>query len=176
VRPGIVTLAALALVLMLGAAPAGAHVTVQPGKATQGDFAIVSFSMPNERPDAGTVKLEVQFPQDQVIPFVSVQPKPGWTVTVTRRTLDEPVGEHGEEITEVVGTITWEGGPLNPGEFDLFTVSMGPLPTGVKRLAFPAIQTYDSGEEVSWIEDGADAELPTPVLKLKAAKKADDHD
>ncbi|MBM3673268.1 MAG: YcnI family protein [Actinobacteria bacterium] len=162
------------VVIVTGIVPAGAHVTINPDKAEQGDFAIVSFSVPNERSDSGTVKLEVKFPEDHPIAFVSVQPKPGWTITVTRRTLDEPIGEHGDEIDEVVDTITWEGGPLNPGEFDLFSISMGPLPTDVKRLEFPAVQTYESGEEVRWIETasgGDEAEFPTPTLKLKAPKK-----
>ena len=42
--------------------PVGAHVSVQPGSAAKGSFSIFSFSVPNEEPDANTVKLEVTFP------------------------------------------------------------------------------------------------------------------
>jgi uncharacterized protein YcnI len=110
-------------------------------------------------------------PQNVAIPFASVQPKPGWTVTVTRRTLDEPVEAEGDEVTEVVDTIIWEGGQIGPGEFDLFLISVGPLPRKGKQLRFPAIQTYSDGEEVSWIESGKNAEFPAPVLKLRQTRE-----
>ena len=45
-------------------------------------------------------------------------------------------------------------------------------------MTFPAIQTYSSGEEVSWIEatpaSGAEPEHPAPVLELAAAT-GDEH-
>jgi uncharacterized protein YcnI len=57
-------------------------------------------------------------------------------------------------------------------------VSAGPLPDDVDQLVFPAIQTYDDGETVRWIEEtpegGAEPEHPAPVLTLTAAEE-DDH-
>ena len=60
-------------------------------------------------------------------------------------------------MTEVVDTITWTATgdtQIAPGQFELFWISAGQMPTDVDELAFPAIQTYSSGEEVAWIEDG----------------------
>jgi len=151
------------------AAPASAHVTI-PDPAEKGGFSIVTFSVPNERPDAGTTTLEVKLPEDHPLAFVSVQPKPGWTAETTMRTLDEPVDAFGEEVTEVVDTITWTGGTIEPGQFDTFSLSVGVLPDDVDALAFPTIQTYSSGEEVAWIEEategGEEPEHPAPVLEL----------
>ena len=64
----------MAAVVLGVATPAFAHVTVQPSEAEQGGFAAVAFQVPNERDDANTVKVEVTFPADHPIPFVSTQP------------------------------------------------------------------------------------------------------
>lgn len=167
-RPAAV--AGIALVALAAtAAPVSAHVTI-PDTGEKGGFSIVTLSVPNERPDAGTTTIEVKLPEDAPLPFVSVQPKPGWAVETTMRTLDEPVDAFGEQVTEVVDTVTWMGGTIEPGQFDTFSLSVGPLPDDVDGLAFPTIQTYSSGEEVAWIEDtpesGEEPEHPAPVLRL----------
>lgn len=170
----LVTALTLAAGLVLAVAtPATAHVTVNPREATQGGFAKLAFRAPNERPDAGTVKIEVEFPSEHPIAHVSVRPKVGWSATISTAKLDTPIkgeGEDAEEITEAVSTITWEGGPINPGEFEEFEVSAGPLPKDADELVFKALQTYDSGEVVRWIEEtganGEEPEHPAPVLEL----------
>ena len=95
------------------------------------------------------------------------------------RTLDEPVDAFGEEVTEVVDTVTWSGGPIGPGEFDTFSLSVGPLPDDVDELAFATIQTYSSGEEVAWIEatpeGGEEPEHPAPVLRLVGRRGGRSH-
>ena len=160
----------------LWAASASAHVTVNTlGTVTQGSFAKFGFSVPNERNDAGTVKLKVQFPQDHPLAFVSVQGIPGWDIETTTRKLDTPIDVEGSSIDEVVDTITWTATgdtQIEPGQFELFWVSAGPMPSDVTSLSFPAIQTYSSGEEVSWIDQptsgGAEPEHPAPTLQLVA--------
>ena len=151
------------------AGTASAHVSIpEPGE--KGGFSIVTFSVPNERDDTGTVTFEVQLPPDSPLGSVRPQPKPGWTVSTTTRTLDEPIELFGEEVTEVVDTVTWTGGVIGPGQFDTFSLSVGQLPDDVDALEFPAIQTYSDGEEVAWIEvtpEGREEpEHPAPVLAL----------
>ena len=41
---------------------------------------------------------------------------------------------------------------MKPGEFDVFSVSAGPLPTDVNSISLPALQTYSDGSVVRWIE------------------------
>lgn len=160
-----------AILLAVFAGPASAHVTI-PEPGTKGGFSIVTLSVPNERDDASTAKVEVQLPKDAPLPFVSVQPKPGWEVETTTRKLDEPIEAFGETYDEVIDTVTWSGGEIKPGEFDTFALSVGPLPEDVDSLAFPAIQTYSSGEEVAWIdpvvEGEEEPEHPAPTLALVA--------
>lgn len=169
---------AVGAVALLALAPmAAAHVTVNPGEAPKGGRAALAFRVPNERDDSGTVSLEVNLPEDHPIASVSVKPTPGWEHTVERRTLDEPIDNHGTEITEVVSKITWTGGTINPGEYQEFEVSVGPLPEDVDQVLFPTIQTYASGEVVRWIdeptEDGEEPENPAPALTLVDAE--DEH-
>jgi Domain of unkown function (DUF1775) len=58
--------------------------------------------------------------------FVSFQDSPGWERAVEMTTLDEPLEALGEQVTEV-GTVTWQGGTIEPGEFAEFSFS-GRLP------------------------------------------------
>ncbi|MFI6901829.1 YcnI family protein [Nonomuraea sp. NPDC050394] len=171
-RAATVLAAASALTLGL-AAPALAHVTINPGTAEQGGFTKVAFRVPNERDDAGTTKIEVAFPTDHPLAFVSVKPVPGWTVKVTEGKLPQPVKTEFGDLEEAVTKVEWSGGKINPGEFQEFEVSMGQLPKDVDQLIFPTTQTYSGGEVVKWADapksDGTEAEHPAPVLKLTPA-------
>lgn len=170
---------AAAGVLLVGATPAAAHVTVNPSDATQGERARVDFRVPNESDSATTVALEVAFPEDPPLASASVGKVPGWSVEITYRELAEPItGSHGEEITEVVDRITWTAedpaAEIAPGEFGEFPVGLGPLPEA-EQLIFPALQTYSDGEVVRWIDEpvaGSEPESPAPVLTLAAASDA----
>ena len=173
-RATFVVAAALSAVLIVASA-ASAHVSVQPGSAAKGSFSIFSFSVPNEKDDANTVKLEVTFPTKTPIASVSVKPMPGWTITTEKTKLAKPVTTDDGDVTEAVSKVTWTAtaGGLQPGEFDLFTVSAGPLPTNAKQLAFPTLQTYSDGEIVRWIQTTAkgapEPDFPVPTLTLTKA-------
>ncbi|MFW6692682.1 YcnI family protein [Streptomyces sp. MAR4 CNX-425] len=164
--------------VLVAAGPAAAHVSIDPGEAEQGGYATVNFKVPNERDDASTVKLEVTLPTDHPLTSVMPQPVPGWDVKVEQAELDTPIESHGEKITEAPSKVTWSGGKVEPGTFQQFPVSMGALPEDADRLVFKAIQTYDSGEVVRWIEvpeEGAEEpESPAPVLALEPAEAAGD--
>jgi uncharacterized protein YcnI len=176
-RARLVLVGALTIAAVVGLpSPAAAHVTIQ-GEGEQGGFGVVTFTVPNERPNAGTVRLAVKLPDEYALPFVSAQPKPGWTVETSMRTLDEPVDAFGEQVSEVVDVVEWSGGTINPGEFDAFSLQVGPFPEDADQLVFPTIQYYSNGEEVSWIEEtppgGEEPEFPAPVLPLVAPDDTD---
>jgi uncharacterized protein len=145
------------IVVLAASSAASAHVTVNPSTAPKGGFAILGFSVPVESETASTVKLELTIPQDKKITSVRVQPKPGWKATV-------------QKTDGLVTGITWEGGRIDPDQFDVFTISAGPLPKA-KQIMFKVVQTYSDGSEVRWIEPQAkgapEPEHPAPVLTLK---------
>ncbi|MEV8003701.1 YcnI family protein [Streptomyces parvus] len=166
--------------VLLIAGPAAAHVTVQPvGEAAKGGYATLNFKVPNERDQASTVKLEVNFPADHPLSSVTPQAVPGWDIKVDKSKLDKPIESHGRKITEAVSKVTWtaDDSEIAPGFFQQFPVSVGALPEDADQLVFKAIQTYDNKEVVRWIEEptegGEEPDSPAPVLKLTAA--ADDH-
>ncbi|MEI7034063.1 YcnI family protein [Streptomyces pratensis] len=166
--------------VLLVAGPATAHVTVQPqGEAAKGGYATLSFKVPNERDQASTVKVEVNFPAGHPLSSVTPQAVPGWKIDITKSKLDEPLEVHGKKISEAVSKVTWtaDGGKIEPGYFQQFPVSVGQLPEDADQLVFKAIQTYDNKEVVRWIEeptaDGEEPDSPAPVLKL--ADASDDH-
>ncbi|MER6119599.1 YcnI family protein [Streptomyces sp. NPDC001743] len=166
---------AASTVLIL-AGTASAHVSVQPqGEAAKGGYAVINFKVPNERDNASTTKLEVNFPADHPLASVMPQPVPGWDVAVTKSKLAKPLDMHGKKIDEAVSKVTWtaDGGKIEPGRFQQFPLSVGQLPEDTDQLVFKAVQTYDNKEVVRWIEEqkeGAEEpESPAPVLKLTAA-------
>ncbi|MGW8883363.1 YcnI family copper-binding membrane protein [Streptomyces sp. NPDC055749] len=167
--------------VLLLAGPAAAHVSVQPqGEAAKGGYATINFKVPNERDDASTVKLEVNFPTEHPLSSVSPQAVPGWKIKVDKSKLDKPLDVHGKKITEAVTKVTWtsDGSKIDPGYFQQFPLSVGQLPEDADQLVFKALQTYDNKEVVRWIEEptegGEEPESPAPVLKLTAAS-ADAH-
>jgi uncharacterized protein YcnI len=159
--------------LVAGTGTAAAHVIAQPDTVTQGSVTEISFQVPDEEDTASTTRVEVAFPADQ--PIASVVPKvlPGWTVRIDRTALARPLSSDDGPVTEAVSTITWSGGRITPGTFEDFTVAVGPLPTTTNHLVFKAIQTYDNGDVVRWIDTskpgGAEPEHPAPSVTLKAA-------
>lgn len=161
------------------AAPASAHVSVNPREAPAGGFQKLSLRVPNESPSAGTVAVSLDLPTDTPLASVSVRPHAGWRADVTRTTLPEPVTSGDLEITQAVTRITWtaeRGVRVGPGQFEEFDIAVGPLPEDVGTLTFPATQTYDDGQVVHWDEPvdetGEEPEHPAPLLTLTAAEHA----
>jgi uncharacterized protein len=172
--------AASAVVVL--SSPAFAHVTVQPeGAAAKGGYAVVDFKVPNERDNASTTKLEVNFPTDHPLASVMPEPMAGWDIKVTKSKLDKPIDNHGEQLTEAVTKVTWTatGKGIEPGYFEKFPVSVGALPENADQLVFKAIQTYSNKEVVRWIEEQQkgqeEPETPAPVLTLSAAEDGHSH-
>ncbi|GAB2894146.1 YcnI family copper-binding membrane protein [Streptomyces mayteni] len=159
-----------AVVLTIAAPAAQAHVSIDPSEAEQGGYAVLDLRVPNESDTASTTRLEVHLDPEYPLASVLPQPVPGWDVEVQTAELDEPIEMHGSQITEAPTTIVWSGGEIEPGTFQQFPISVGPLPEDVEQLVFKAVQTYDDGEVSRWIEepteDGSEPENPAPVLQL----------
>ena len=174
-RLGIVT-AALAGLLTLGVGSASAHVGVSSTDAAPGGEGKVTFRVPDESDTASTVKLRIQLPTKTPLASVSVLPVPGWTFTATKEQLAKPVvTDDGDTLTDRVSVVEFDavrGGGIAPGEFQEFSLSVGPIPK-VDSLTFSVVQSYSDGKQVAWIEPtiaGApEPEHPAPVLTLTGA-------
>lgn len=181
-RVALGTLASVAsLCLVLVAAPGWAHVTVDPSTATQGGFSALTFRVPNETDSSSTTKVQVFLPQDHPLASVSVKPHPGWHAQVVTKKLATPLSTDDGEVTEGVFSITWtpnaQQDAIQPGQYDEFDISVGPLPE-VSSLTFKALQTYSDGTVVRWIDPPAaegqpEPEHPAPTLTLVPASDED---
>jgi uncharacterized protein YcnI/predicted anti-sigma-YlaC factor YlaD len=160
--------------LLAATGSAAAHVTAQPNTATQGSYTKIAFRVPNEEDKASTVKLEVTFPADHPIASVETKAVPGWTVQVDKAKPTKTLKSDDGDVTEVVSKLTWTGGKIGPDGFEEFEVSLGPVPTDTDSLVFKAVQTYDNGDVVRWIDTTDGGEHPAPTVKLtpKAATAA----
>jgi periplasmic copper chaperone A len=169
-RRGAFVLAGAGVAILALAGAASAHIGITPGSAPAGSAAELTFRVPNEEATAATVEVQVKIPTDHPIAQLLVQPVPGWQVSVQTITLRKPVSTDDGTFSTAVSLVTWSGGKIEPGQYQDFSVSADPLPTGVGQLAFKAIQTYSNGDVVRWIDvpqPGISApEHPAPFLTL----------
>jgi periplasmic copper chaperone A len=181
VRRSAATLLLAGATAVLLAAPASAHVTVNPSTAAAGGYAALDLRVPHGCEGEATERLEVQIPDG----VVSVKPEqvPGWQVSTEIGEYDEPVELHGSPVTEGVQVVTWTaeaGQELPDDQFRDFGLSVR-LPDGEgETLIFPSVQTCVDGSEEAWIQtsDDPDAELdyPAPGLTLTAGQDGQGHD
>ena len=124
------------------------------------------------------MRLEVTFPTENPIPFVSVEPCPAGRCDVERTTLDQPISGEGEDITEVVSKITWSGGEIAPGSSSGSPSRWARCPRTPTASSSRPCRSYADGEEVRWIDpipaSGEEPESPAPTLTLTAST-GDEH-
>jgi periplasmic copper chaperone A len=142
------------------AAPAYAHVTVQPNEAVAGSFSRFVVRVPTER-DVPTLTVTLKLPP---LAFLAFEDKTGWTRTEKVTKFDEPLEAFGQEITRGVTSVTWTGGEIGPEEFAEFGFSAA-LPEDEGQLVFPATQVYEGGETVKW-SGPPDAEAPAARVSI----------
>lgn len=159
-----VVLRSLAFLTILSvAAPALAHVTVQPAAATPGAYQVLRFGVGHGCGDkAATTALRIEIPAG--VSVARPQPKPGWKLEIVR-------------AGEIVSAVVWRGALL-PDQFDEFVI-LTKLPTDGGPLAFPAIQACGA-EENRWIETqspgGPRPKFPAPTVTLIPAAPEGGHD
>jgi len=161
--------------VVFAASPAWAHVEVDPASEPKGSTVVFAFRVPTESPTASTVRLDVQFPTNYPFANVLVQQKPGWTFTTQSAPLPKPITTDDGTFTSAVTEVSWvaTAGGIPPGAFDLFNM-FATLPSNTSKLTFKAVQTYNDGTVVSWIQlptKGAPPpDHPAPVLNLTKAQ------
>lgn len=153
---------------LVAPAAAVAHVTIQPGEWEAGAFARMVVRVPNERDDAETTTVTVQFPEN--VPSARFQTHTSCEREVQREPLAEPI----EDLTERIVSVTWTCDPAIPADgFDEFGISFQ-IPEDAAagdEILFPATQTYSSGEVVEWIDPDPEADQPAPRITVIAAEE-----
>lgn len=171
--------AAFCALIVAGTGIASAHVEVSSPDAKAGGFGTVVFNVPNESDTATTVRLRIQMPPKTPFSQVLAQPVPGWTITTTTENLSTPIKtDDGDTVTSAVSVVDFQaaaGGGIAPGQFQQFTLSVGPFPDA-KSVSFSAVQSYSDGTQVAWIdptvEGQPEPQHPAPTLSLAAGSDA----
>jgi uncharacterized protein YcnI len=173
-RAVVAALAAAALSIAL-AAPAFAHVTVDPASAPKGAEITLGFRVPNEEATASTIKIQIFFPSRHPVLGIDPQSAPGWTDHIHTSPLNPPITTDDGPLTDYVSEVDWSGGAIKPGHFQEFYVLAQQLPT-TSQVVFKALQTYSDGNVVRWIQPVVagqpEPDHPTPILQLTNAPAA----
>ncbi|MPZ59498.1 MAG: DUF1775 domain-containing protein [Rhizobiales bacterium] len=173
VSTSIAAVAANVFVFLL-AGNAAAHVTANPNEAAADSFFRAFLRVPHGCEGSSTVALRVKIPEG----LISVKPqmKPGWTIEIKMRKLDQPIDAgHGRMITETVDEVAWRGGPLPDAYFDEFGLSMKLPAKPGETLYFPTVQECERGVH-RWIEIPAagqkwhELDQPAPFIRLMEKK------
>ena len=136
-------------VLLALAAPAAAHVEIEPVEAVAGSVTELTFTVEYE--GAATTGLVVQLPAGAAVSEVPY--KAGWT----------------SSVDEVERTVSWSGGSSAADEQFGVVVQ---VPTTTGEVLFPAIQQTTDGE-IAWIEqEQSETGNPSPRLTLTADPSA----
>lgn len=164
--------ASAALAVVLTAAPAFAHVTLEVPQAAVGSTYKAVLRIPHGCGTEATNTVRVQIPEG----FYNVKPMPkaGWTLETVTGAYAQPYDNHGTQLTEGVTEIVWSGGDLPNEWYDEFVFRgtfAGTLEPG--NFYFPTIQQCANGEE-AWIDVSGDenADMPAPSVELVPATAA----
>lgn len=158
------------LACALAAGGASAHIVLSPDATPSGGYYAGVLRVTHGCAGFPTVSLRVSIPSGVL--SAKPQPKPGWTLSVERQPLAQPVPTEGGGLQrDQVSAITWRG-RLPDDEFDTFGLSIK-APAGQGPLYFPTVQTCEKGE-TRWTDipkagqAWRDVPHPAPVLTLGA--------
>src|SRR5919202_360214 len=145
---GLVALACLAF-----AAPAFGHAVVSPPVVEPGTLQVFTVSVPTEREDRKTTKVELFVPKGFAID--SFAPARGWR----RRVSSTGSGENA-----VVNKVTWSGGSIPTEEDAVFQFNA--TATGAQTYIFRVRQTYDDLNVVEW-SGPESSDTPAPRVEAR---------
>ena len=173
--------AALCAILLMSSLtltnPSYAHVTANPDAGLAGSYFQTSFRISHGCESSDTISIHIDIPPG----FITLRPqnKPGWTVSIEKRKLDNPVDAgHGKMVNEEFSAVSWKGGVLPDSQYDEFGILVK-LPEGDERtFYFPVTQTCVKGEQ-RWVEIPKAGqewhELKTPAPFVHVTGKNSDH-
>lgn len=131
--------------LALAAAPASAHIQVEPELVAPEDPVLFEVLVPGER-GVGTTEVELAIPEG-VLPF-SFEQTPGWARSTTKNP------------DQSLRSVVWKG-ELEPDGFIRFGF-LAATPPEEGELQWKAIQTYADGQKVRWI-GSPDSDEPAAI-------------
>jgi uncharacterized protein YcnI len=114
---------------LLLAAPAAAHLSIDPAKVRTGQDVELVFSVPNEDDAIGIDHVTLGIPQD--FELDDLEAKPGWTQSRTGQ------------------AVTWSGGLIPKGTFARFAIR-GTAPAKVEMVLFNVLVGDRTGKSITY--------------------------
>jgi uncharacterized protein YcnI len=111
------------------AAPAAAHLSIDPAKVARGQEVDLVFSVPNEDDAVGVDHVTLGIPQD--FQLDDAEAKPGWTQSRTGQ------------------AVTWSGGLIPKGTFARFAIR-GTAPAKVETVLFNVLVGDRTGKSITY--------------------------
>ena len=118
-----------AFAALLLAAPAGAHLSIDPPKVQQGQLVDLIFSVPNVGDSYGVDHVTLGIPQD--FQLDDAEAKPGWSQSRTGQ------------------AVTWSGGNIPKGTFARFGIR-GTAPARAETVLFNVLVGDRTGKSITY--------------------------
>ena len=142
--------------LAVGVGIASAHAIVSPPVAVAKKLQQFTLSVPTEKENLTTTKIELTVPTGFAID--SFEPTTdGWK---------QQIQSTGSGEAAVVTKVTWTGGNIPTGEDAVFRVNAST--SAAKSYTFDVRQTYSDGSIVDW-SGPESSDTPAPVVQTKSS-------
>lgn len=165
------TFTAAALLLM--AAPASAHATLEQHEAQASSTTKITLRVPHGCAGEATHTVRLNLPDG----FYAAMPmpKPGWAFSTETGPYAQPYDNHGTAMTEGLRAVTWSGGHLEDGWYDEFVVrgTFGADIAPGTVMHFPALQECAT-KTADWTDTGGARDVPNPAPHLTVVAGSND--
>jgi uncharacterized protein YcnI len=141
-----------ALGALVAVAPAAAHSHLSPPVILAGESQVITVSVPTEKADAQTTRVEVTPPPGFRIGGFT--PSPGW---------NREVEQTGAGEDALITKVTWDGGKVPADEAATFQF-LGSADS-TDTYAFAVRQTYSDGTVEDW-SGPEDSDTPAPTIEV----------
>ncbi|RZL35358.1 MAG: DUF1775 domain-containing protein [Rubrivivax sp.] len=161
--------------LSLAAASAHAHVSLDVPEAAAGSSYRAAFKI-GHGCEGGAATKEIVVTLPEGLRGAKPSPKPGWTLSTTRRPLKTPYDSHGKTIADELAEVRWvarsEAEYLPDDWYDEFVLRLS-LPAEAGELWFKVRQVCTQGEW-NWADIPSTAvpkpRAPAVLLKVVPAR------
>ena len=124
-----ISASSVAFAALLFAAPAGAHISIDPPKVQKGQLADLVFAVPNDDDAYGIDHVTLGIPQD--FQLDDAEAKPGWSQSRTGQ------------------AVTWSGGNIAKGTFARFAIR-GTAPPRAETVLFNVLVGDRTGKSTTY--------------------------
>jgi uncharacterized protein YcnI len=137
------------------ASSAFAHAHVSPPVTVSGQTQAFTLSVPTEKANANTTKVELI--PGKGFSLGTIAPAPGWKIEIQKT---------GSSDEAVVNRVIWSGGSVPEGQGAFFQFLGSGKSAG--SYSFQVKQTYSDGSVVDW-SGPESSDTPSPTIELKSS-------